>query len=53
VLSPNRGIPVLNAVVASAIVAKEAVFLANNERNESELILDPDRLQDLTLRTID
>jgi hypothetical protein len=43
----HRRIPVPEAVVATALVPKAAIFGVTVERNESEVILDPHRVADL------
>lgn len=47
----HRFIPVPDPVVATAMIAKDSIFLANNERNEHEVLLDPDGLQGLSVET--
>jgi hypothetical protein len=43
----DRGIPVPDPVIATATIAKSAVFTAVVDRNEAELIIDPRRLRAL------
>ena len=41
----HRGIEVPNAVVAVAMISKDAIFLVNHERREREIVLDPRALR--------
>jgi hypothetical protein len=43
----HRGIPVPDPIVATGIIAKTDIFITNADRNEHEVLLDPDRLQGL------
>jgi hypothetical protein len=45
----HRGISVPDPVVAEAVVERVAVFAMLNEREESELLIDPRRLRKLTV----
>ena len=41
----HRGIPVLEPVVASALIPKEHIFFVIDERQEKAIVLDPRRLR--------
>ena len=43
--SGHRGVAVPNASLAHAIIPKGAVFCVFTDRQESEVLIDPDRLQ--------
>jgi hypothetical protein len=46
----HRMIPVPDPVIASAMIAKGDIFITNSDRNEDEVLLDPDRLQELSVK---
>ena len=43
----HRGIRVPDPVVATGLIAKADIFIINSDRKEHEVLLDPDRLQEL------
>jgi hypothetical protein len=43
----HRGIRVPDPVVASALIPKDAIFFATDDRNENEIVLNPRRLRGL------
>jgi hypothetical protein len=45
----HRGIRVPDPVVASALIPKDAIFFATDDRNEKEIVLNPRRLRRLRL----
>jgi hypothetical protein len=47
----HRMIPVPDPVVATGIIAKVDIFMTHSRRNEDEVLLDPDRLQELSVET--
>ena len=47
----HRGVRVPDSVVAQAALPKEAVFAVFTDRNESEMLVDPRRLQKLRLES--
>lgn len=47
----HRRIPVPDPVIASGMIAKSNIFMTNNGRNEDEVLLDPDHLQELSVES--
>jgi hypothetical protein len=47
----HRHIPVPDPVIATGMIAKSAIFMTNKQRGEDEVLLDPDRLQELSVET--
>jgi hypothetical protein len=45
----HRGIPVPDPVVVTGMIGKRDIFVTHANRNEHEVILDPDRLQELSV----
>jgi len=45
----HRMIRVPDPVIASAVIAKSDIFITNNDRDEHEVLLDPDHLQELSV----
>jgi hypothetical protein len=45
----HRGIRVPDPVVASAVIPKEYIFFATNDRSEQEVVLNPCRLRRVTI----
>jgi hypothetical protein len=47
----HRGIPVPDPVVVTGMIGKRDIFATNDDRNEHEVILDPYRLQELSVES--
>ena len=45
----HRGIPVPDPVVAISFIPKEAIFFVDHNRKEREIVLDPDKLEQITV----
>src|SRR6266516_4045038 len=47
----HRFIPVPDPVIATGMIAKSDIFMTYNRRKEDEVLLDPDRLQELSIES--